>query len=204
MSSTNNIFTAGIVRLIVLLVFAFALIWLFKNEISRTMERGCFSLSLNLADTGFELSDQKLCTSEDLEQAAESLVNLGAENISNEAEKVFKEYDAQINELVNKNNQLAVQLNRYASAREQDLSKSKDFSNYLTQLQRRTNNALLPQIREQFSKTFGVDFEMIAPQKVAVIDPTEVTKSTILIRSDFVKKSKSTTKIINDNLKVKK
>ena len=132
------------------------------------------------------------------------MVNLGAENVGNEAEKVFEEYEVQINELVNKNNEIAVKLNRYASVREQDVNNRNEFANYLTQMERRTNNATVAQIREQYSESFGVEFENIPPQKVAIIDPTEVTKSTIQIRSDFVKKSKSTTTIINENLKIKR
>jgi len=205
MSSTNNIFTAGVVRLIVILTFLFALIFLFKNDISRTMERGCFNLSLDVADAGLHISDQKLCTSEDLEQAAETLVSLGATNVGNEAEIVFEEYEAQITELVNKNNELAEQINRQTEVGKQIVDNNQSFGNYLNRLaNERTNPAIVREIRDQYSESFGIVPEAITQPKISIVDPSAINKSTIKIRSDFNKKSKTTTSNINSNLKIKR
>ena len=206
MSSTNNIFTAGVVRFIALLVFAFGIIWLFKNDISRTMEGGCFSLSVDYADTGFNLSDQKYCTSEDIEDLAGSMVELGATNVESEADKVFLAYEKQIEELVLKNNELAVQVNRQNEIGEEIVGNKQSFSRYLMRMKEVSGNSqVVVDIQNNYNRFFGIIPETVVnKEKIAIINPTEMNKSTTLIRSNFTLKAQKTTKEINSTLKVKR
>ncbi len=206
MSSSKNIFTAGVVRFIALLVFAFGIILIFKNDISRTMEGGCFSISVDYADTGFNLSDQKYCTSEDIEGMAESLVELGATNVENEADKIFLEYEAQIKDLVTRNNDLATQINRQNEMGKQIVENNQNFGNYLNRLASIPSNpTIVKDIQNYYAESFGliVPSSVISPN-IAIIDPVKINQSTTLIRADFNSKSRKITKNISSNLKVKR
>jgi hypothetical protein len=80
-----------IARMVVPAVVVLVLAFLFKSELSGSMQRGCFELKLETA--GIDLKDQSLCTSKDVSNLAGTLTEAGAQEAEEEADSAFQAFE---------------------------------------------------------------------------------------------------------------
>ena len=195
-----------ITRIVAPTILVIALALIFKSEFGNLVNRGCFDLSIEQAGIG--LSDKSMCTSQDFEDTADSLVAAGARQATEKAKEAFASYEQFIAELEGKNKELAEKLNGQIEALQGDAERQNQYKLILERTLRsastRETQAIVNRLAAQFNEVYGEEIRTVPMQPVQMVDPATVAQRSAVIRDDYTKTSKTEISRIQQNITVEK
>ena len=188
------------------LIIALALI--FKSELSGSMNRGCFEISIEHA--GIDMKDQSLCSMNDVNQFAGNMTEIGAVTAEKRADSAFAEFEQLLvtlnkekEELLAKYNEAAVENNKYE---EMAFELAREMENQMRRLNNREATVAVNQVYNQFVEAFDVPPVRLAEevQSIEPVEPVNVHSAATDIRTRYVKKTEVEVEQVQQHIKVKR
>lgn len=198
-----------ITRIVSPTVLIIALALIFKGELSGSMDRGCFEISIEHA--GIDMKDQSLCSVRDINNMAGEMTQLGATKAEERADSAFAKYESLLiamgveNEGLQKEIMELQMINREMEERAFELARA---------MEDQINNATNPNAREgativynQYVETFDVpQFRLEEPN--SSLQPAEpkpdVREISSDIRSTYIQRAQVDVKEVQSQIKVRK
>ncbi len=198
-----------ITRIVAPTVLIIALALIFKGELSGSMNRGCFEISIEHA--GIDLKDNSLCSMNDVNQFAGQMTEIGATTAEQRADSAFAEFEALLTKFSKENETLQQERAELAEAKRQNDEKAFELARALEQqmrsIQNRETKMAVNRVYNQFVEVFDVPPVRIEEEQNS-FQPAEPQQSVQQvatdIRSRYIKKTDLEVKKVQEQITIKR
>lgn len=192
-----------IVRIVSPTVLIIALALIFKSEISGSINRGCYEIAVK--DIGVGFSDKSLCTANDINNLANELTQLGAQQVEEQASVAFAEYEDELRTLAENNKTLQEKNLKLAEVNNANSDKIRSFQRELQEYVRETRSQEFTQFYNAYVETFDpANLQTVEMTEIHPINEAQVSTRTKEIRSNYVKESQVKVESIKGNIEVRR
>ena len=192
-----------IARIVSPTVLIIALALIFKSEISGSLNRGCFEISVE--DIGIDFSDKSLCTANDINDLADEFTQLGAQKAEEQASVAFAEYEDELRIMAESNKQLQEKTLLLAEVNNANNAKIKSFERELRAYVRESNAEGSAQFYNAFVRTFDPDnLQMVEMAEIQPVSDAQISSKSQQIRSNYVQQAQVKVESVKGNIQVKR